>query len=149
MAKREEKGDHLCLAGHSVVQKMLKAAGSYPETVQFSDFAIKINRKEVEQTRVLLITDRAMYERTFHSIPFFCCRLGHVLHAGLVSQNHFLPVGPIPVLGSLLGHTCSYNLMPNNYKLRRRIDFQLLSAVTCSAVRVVRFSSHACLVTHS
>ena len=32
-----------------------------PEVVLFSDFVIKINRREKEQTRVMLITDKAIY----------------------------------------------------------------------------------------
>ena len=32
-----------------------------PETVVFSDFVIKINRKEKEQTRVILLTNKAVY----------------------------------------------------------------------------------------
>lgn len=60
----EEKGDHLCLAGNSAVQKMLQKEGQnspLPETVVFSDFVIKINRKEKEQTRVILLTNKAVY----------------------------------------------------------------------------------------
>lgn len=60
----EEKLDHLCLAGNSAVQKMLQKEGQnspLPETVVFSDFVIKINRKEKEQTRVILLTNKAIY----------------------------------------------------------------------------------------
>lgn len=60
----EEKGDHLCLAGNHSVQKMLNKHGKntpLPEIVKFSDFVIKINRKEKEQTRVMLITNKAIY----------------------------------------------------------------------------------------
>jgi serum/glucocorticoid-regulated kinase 2 len=60
----EEKNDHLCLAGNHAVQKMLNKWGKNtpsPEVVQFSDFVIKINHREKEQTRVLLITDKAVY----------------------------------------------------------------------------------------
>ena len=32
-----------------------------PETVVFSDFVVKINRKEKEQTRVILLTNKAVY----------------------------------------------------------------------------------------
>jgi len=60
----EEKGDHLCLAGNHSVQKMLNKNGKntpLPEIVKFSDFVIKINRREKEQTRVMLITNKAVY----------------------------------------------------------------------------------------
>jgi len=60
----EEKGDHLCLAGNHSVQKMLNKHGKntpLPEIVKFSDFVIKINRREKEQTRVMLITNKAVY----------------------------------------------------------------------------------------
>jgi serum/glucocorticoid-regulated kinase 2 len=60
----EEKGDHLCLAGNHSVQKMLNKHGKntpLPEIVKFSDFVVKINKKGKEQTRVMLITNKAMY----------------------------------------------------------------------------------------
>lgn len=60
----DEKGDHLCLAGNHSVQKMLNKHGQntpLPEMVKFSDFVIKINRREKEQTRVMLITNKAIY----------------------------------------------------------------------------------------
>jgi len=60
----DEKGDHLCLSGSHPVQKMLSKNGDndpLPEVVHFSDFVIKINRREKEQTRVILITDKAIY----------------------------------------------------------------------------------------
>jgi len=60
----EEKGDHLCLAGNHSVQKMLNKHGQntpLPEIVKFSDFVMKINKREKEQTRVLLITNKAVY----------------------------------------------------------------------------------------
>jgi len=60
----EEKGDHLCLAGNHSVQKMLNKHGQntpLPEIVKFSDFVMKINKREKEQTRVMLITNKAVY----------------------------------------------------------------------------------------
>jgi len=60
----DEKGDRLSLNGNSAVQKMLQKnalSGKTPEAVTFSDFVIKINRREKEQTRVMLITNRAIY----------------------------------------------------------------------------------------
>jgi len=60
----DEKGDRLSLAGNSSVQKMLQKLGNNkpnPEVVSFSDFVIKINKREKEQTRVMLITDKAIY----------------------------------------------------------------------------------------
>jgi len=60
----DEKGDRLSLNGNAAVQKMLQknaAQGKTPETVTFSDFVLKINRREKEQTRVMLITNRAIY----------------------------------------------------------------------------------------
>jgi hypothetical protein len=59
----DEKGDRLSLAGNSSVQKMLSKLGNNKpsaEVVSFSDFVIKINKREKEQTRVMLITDKAM-----------------------------------------------------------------------------------------
>lgn len=52
--------DHLCLSGNNKVQNLLKSFGS-DEKVQFSDFVIKINRKNKEQTRTMLITNKAVY----------------------------------------------------------------------------------------
>jgi len=60
----EEKQDHLCLAGNPAVHKMLQKEGQNvpsPEIVVFSDFVIKINRKDKEQTRVILLTNKAIY----------------------------------------------------------------------------------------
>lgn len=62
--EEDDKGDHLCLAGNHSVQKMLNKHGinkPIPETVAFSDFVIKINKKDKEQARVLLITNNALY----------------------------------------------------------------------------------------
>jgi serum/glucocorticoid-regulated kinase 2 len=64
MAAAEEKYDHLALASNAVVAKMLAKNGKNlpaPEKVVFSDFVIKINKREKEQTRVMLITDKALY----------------------------------------------------------------------------------------
>jgi len=61
---KEEKGDHLCLGGNHSVNRMLQKFGRnspMPERVVFSDFVIKINRRDKEQTRVMLITDKAIY----------------------------------------------------------------------------------------
>lgn len=59
-----ESQDHLFLAQKEQVLKMLGKLGNNkpkPEHVVFSDYVIKINRREKEQTRVLLITDKAVY----------------------------------------------------------------------------------------
>lgn len=59
-----ENCDHLCLAGNTKVQQMLKKQGENnprAEVVKFSDFCIKINRKGKHQTRTILITDKAIY----------------------------------------------------------------------------------------
>lgn len=53
--------DHLCLTGNSNVKKMLQKNAVGAESVCFSDFVIKINRKNREQTRTILITDKAVY----------------------------------------------------------------------------------------
>jgi hypothetical protein len=54
--------DHLCLAGNVKVQTMLSKEGDPKgEVVMFSDFATKINRKDVKQKRCVLITQRALY----------------------------------------------------------------------------------------
>jgi hypothetical protein len=58
------QGDHLCLSGNTKVRKLLKDKGENkptPEKVLFSDFVIKINRKGKEQTRTILVTDKAIY----------------------------------------------------------------------------------------
>lgn len=57
----DDKGDNLFLAGNAAVQKMLAKNGTPGEQVVFSDFVIKINKKGKEQTRVLLVTDAALY----------------------------------------------------------------------------------------
>jgi len=58
----DEKLDKLCLAVDPLVSKMIvKESGSQIEEVRLSDFVIKINRKGVEQTRVFLLTDKAIY----------------------------------------------------------------------------------------
>jgi len=60
-AKTDEKADRLSLASNADVAKMLKKNGQGTETVVFSDFVIKINKREKEQTRVILITNKATY----------------------------------------------------------------------------------------
>lgn len=58
----ERSNDHLCLQGNRQIQKMLeKFSPNSQETVQFSDFITKINRKDKEQTRVFLLTDTHLY----------------------------------------------------------------------------------------
>jgi serum/glucocorticoid-regulated kinase 2 len=57
----DRRNDHLSLDGNLKVAEMLKKLGQDKERVCFSDFALKINRKGKEQTRVMLITDKAMY----------------------------------------------------------------------------------------
>nr|BAK00435.1 predicted protein [Hordeum vulgare subsp. vulgare] len=60
----DEKEDHLSLASNAAVIKMLAKLGKNTpnkEVVYFSDFVVKINRKEKEQTRVMLVTDKAIY----------------------------------------------------------------------------------------
>jgi serum/glucocorticoid-regulated kinase 2 len=53
--------DHLRLASNSVVLKMLAKNGAAAETVLFSVKVTKVNRKDKQQTRALLITDAALY----------------------------------------------------------------------------------------
>jgi len=53
--------DLLELQNNSDVQKMLMGRASYDEQVQFSDYILKINSRGKEQERVLLVTDKAMY----------------------------------------------------------------------------------------
>jgi len=63
MAEKNEN-DHMSLSGNANVQKMLNKLGKnspLPERVQFSAFVIKINKKGKEQTRAVLITDKAIY----------------------------------------------------------------------------------------
>lgn len=60
----DDAGDHLKLALNPNVQKTLAKHGvNRPdeEQVVFSDYVIKINRREKEQIRVLLITNKACY----------------------------------------------------------------------------------------
>jgi serum/glucocorticoid-regulated kinase 2 len=57
----DEKNDHLVLSGNSNVRSMLQKVGIGQESVVFSEFVVKINRKEKEQTRVMLITDKGIY----------------------------------------------------------------------------------------
>lgn len=53
--------DCLSLAENAAVQKMLNKQGNPNEKILFSDFVIKINRRDREQTRVMIITDQAIY----------------------------------------------------------------------------------------
>eukprot|EP01084_Bolivina_argentea_P301483 520140_1 len=56
--------DHLGLRNDKNIKKLLKKVGEnypLPETVELSSKLIKINRKEKEQTRVLLLTTKAIY----------------------------------------------------------------------------------------
>lgn len=52
--------DYLALAGNPSVRKLLDKFGS-GEVVHFSDFVVKINPRERPQERVLLITNKAVY----------------------------------------------------------------------------------------
>lgn len=56
--------DGLGLQGNAKVARMLSKRGDntpHPEVVKFSNFVTKINRKNKEQHRALLITDKALY----------------------------------------------------------------------------------------
>jgi serine/threonine protein kinase len=53
--------DNLELMGQASVQRMLQRDGEGNEKILFSDFTCKINRKERHQTRILLISDKAIY----------------------------------------------------------------------------------------
>lgn len=55
------KNDYLHLASNKQVRKMLIKIGYTQELVLFSDCLVKINKKGKEQTRALMITDRAIY----------------------------------------------------------------------------------------
>lgn len=65
MADYKENDDHLGLAQNANIQKVLAkyAAKGEPvtEKVCFSEYVTKINRKDKKQTRVMLITDKAIY----------------------------------------------------------------------------------------
>ena len=52
--------DQLSLSGNNSVKKMMAKHGSKTEKIQYSDFVIKINKRDKEQTRVLLVTDKAL-----------------------------------------------------------------------------------------
>jgi len=59
-----ENNDNLQLESTPNVQKILGKyckKGDTPEKIVFSDYVIKINRKDKEQTRVMLITNKAIY----------------------------------------------------------------------------------------
>lgn len=56
--------DRLALANNKEVLKLLQKEGNNtpnPEVVRFSEIVVKINRREKEQTRVLIITNKAIY----------------------------------------------------------------------------------------
>jgi hypothetical protein len=80
-----ERADHLALGEVVAVQKLLQKEGP-GESIIFSDLVTKINRKDKEQTRILLVTDKGLY-----------------------------------------------NLIPNNYKLKRRISIASLLALSMSS----------------
>jgi len=72
----DEKSDRLSLAVDPSVQKMLQKLGKNsptPEVVHFSDYVIKINRRDSEQTRTMLITNKAIYNLLQHN-PGKCKR---------------------------------------------------------------------------
>jgi len=56
----EARGDHLCYASNPrIINGILK--DNPQEKILFSDFVIKINRRNKEQNRVMVITDKAVY----------------------------------------------------------------------------------------
>ena len=63
VVKSRQANDHLSLRMCSSVRKVLKKyeQGNDKEVVQFSDFIVKINPKGKPQERVLLVTNRAVY----------------------------------------------------------------------------------------
>jgi serum/glucocorticoid-regulated kinase 2 len=67
VVRSRQANDHLSLRMSSSVRKVLKKyenssyAEGGSEVVQFSDFIVKINPKDKPQERVLLLTNRAMY----------------------------------------------------------------------------------------
>jgi len=58
--KPNERQDKLNLAGNSSVEKLLSKEGP-GEVVQYSEIVTKINRKDKDQQRVILITDKGVY----------------------------------------------------------------------------------------
>lgn len=56
-----ETNDILSLKNNPLVNKMLAKVQCEGDEIKFSDFVTKINRKDKEQTRVLLITDKHIY----------------------------------------------------------------------------------------
>jgi serum/glucocorticoid-regulated kinase 2 len=58
---KASSNDHLALSGNKDVDKMLGIYGVGTENVLFSDFVVKINHRGKEQARVLLITNKAVY----------------------------------------------------------------------------------------
>jgi len=59
--EEEESYDRLDLKGNKDCQKMLESQTSLNETVVYSNHLKKINKRGIEQERILLITDRAVY----------------------------------------------------------------------------------------
>ena len=60
--KARKAKDHLSLRSNQSVHKLLRGfAAGKPEEVRFSDFIVKINPQEKPQERVLLITNKAIY----------------------------------------------------------------------------------------
>jgi len=60
----ERSHDYLAVAGNSSVRKLLerhREEGKPLEIVYFSDFLVKINPRDKPQERVLLVTDKALY----------------------------------------------------------------------------------------
>lgn len=56
-----DNNDILSLSNNTLVEKMLSKVDASNEEIKFSDFVTKINRKDKEQTRVLLITNCHLY----------------------------------------------------------------------------------------
>lgn len=81
-----ERQDKLSLTGNTTVEKLLIKEGP-GEVIQFSELVTKINRKDKDQQRVLMITDKAVY-----------------------------------------------NLIPGNYKMKRRIAIASILAVSYSTI---------------
>ncbi len=64
LGKRVKVHDYLAVASNPSVRRLLDksiAPGSAPERVLFSDFLVKINPRGKPQERVLLVTDKALY----------------------------------------------------------------------------------------
>jgi hypothetical protein len=69
MADSKSEHDNLRMASNPVVTKMLEKNGGAGETVLFSVKITKVNKRDKQQTRALLITDAAVYnlDPTNHS----------------------------------------------------------------------------------